>query len=105
MIKINLSPVRNETETQASWVAPVLTVNNEPYDLSALEDGATHSGHPVLGEVTRSGDTYECTIMLGHGKNAPEATRFPAPLSVTQDGVIELPLYDVVSVIEVPENV
>ncbi len=102
MIKINLSPVRSETETQASWATPVLTVNNEPYDLSALEDGATHSGHPVLGEVSRTGDDYECTLMLSHGKKAPEATRFPAPLTVTQNGVIELPLYDAV---EVPDNV
>ncbi len=106
MLTINLNPVRSETETQASWVAPVLTVYNELFDLSLLEDGATATGHPVLGNVTRNGDHYECAVLLGHGKNAPEATRFPEPLTITQDGDIELPLFDVVAeTIEVPANV
>ncbi len=105
MLNINLSPVAGKPETQVSWAAPILTVNNEPYDLSILEDGATATGHPVLGDVSRTGDNYECTILLGHGKNALKATRFPAPLTVTQDGAIELPLYDVVpEFMEVPTD-
>lgn len=103
MIKINLSPIRTKTETKINWAAPILTVNNEPFDLSLLEDGATATGHPVLGDVTRNGDHYECMVLLGHGKNAPEATRFPESLVITQNGVIELPLYDLVSeFLEVP---
>lgn len=101
MIIINLNPVRSEIETQISWVEPVLTVNNQPYDLSLLEDGATAMGHPVLGDVIRTGNDYQCTVILGHGKNAPQATRFPEPLTITQDGIIALPLYDVVTALEV----
>lgn len=101
MIKINLNPVRSETETKISWIAPILAVNNEPFNLSLLEDGATASGHPVLGDVTRVGNDYQCTVVLGHGKNAPQTTRFPEPLTIAQDGIIELPLYDAVTALEV----
>ncbi|UQI38797.1 hypothetical protein [Vreelandella venusta] len=93
---LNLSPVRSEEETTASINGAVLTVNGADYDLSELPEGAT-AQHPELGKVTRVGDEYECTIKLGHGPNAPEETRFPQPIMLTNhNGTIELPVYDVV---------
>jgi hypothetical protein len=94
MLKLNLSPVRSdETQSEVFYTAPVLTVDGTSYDLSELPDGATAT-HPVLGNVSRIGLDYEVTLKLSHGSNAPETTRFPVPIEVTQDGLVELPMYD-----------
>lgn len=102
MLTINLSPVRShEPQPEVSYAAPVLTVDGIEYDLSDLPDGAT-AKHPVLGSVQRTGEVYEVTLRLPHGPNAPEATRFPTPIEVTQGGPVNLPPYDSV---EESENV
>ncbi|TAN80882.1 MAG: hypothetical protein EYR95_18985 [Phormidium sp. SL48-SHIP] len=94
MLKLHLSPVSSdESQPTVNWTAPILTVDGIPYDLSELPDGAT-AQHPVLGQVSRTGSDYEATLKLTHGPNAPEATRFPEPIEVTQDGPIQLPAYD-----------
>jgi hypothetical protein len=94
MLTINFSPVRSdELQPEVFYVAPVLTVDNVDYDLSELPDGAT-AQHPVIGTVERSGNDYELTLVITHGSNAPEATRFPEPLTVTVDGPVELPMYN-----------
>jgi hypothetical protein len=94
MLKINLSPVRSdELQPEVFYVAPVITVDSVNYDLSDLPDGAT-ARHPVLGTVERSGNNYEITLVITHGSSAPEATRFPEPLTVTVDGPVELPMYN-----------
>ena len=84
MIKINLSPVRSDTKTELSVVGTVVTLGNEDFDLSLLEDGATAT-HEKLGAVSRTGDDYELTVRLAHGRSAPESTRFPAALEITGD--------------------
>lgn len=95
-LTLNLAPVSIENETTASVNGAVLTVNGTEYDLSELPDGAA-ARHSELGKVTRNGDEYECTIMLGHGPNAPYETRFPEPIVLTDhSGAIELPTYDIV---------
>jgi hypothetical protein len=95
-LTLNLSPVRSDEETTASIAGTVITVNGTDYDLSELPDGAT-AQHPVLGRVKRNGDNYECSIILGHGPNAPYETRFPEPIVLeNHNGPIELPLYDIV---------
>ena len=94
MLKINLSPVRSdELQPEVFYVAPVITVDSVNYDLSELPEGAT-AKHPVLGTVERSGNDYELTLVITHGSNAPEVTRFPEPLTVTVDGPVELPMYN-----------
>lgn len=94
MLTINLSPVRaDEDQPTVIWVQPFLELSGVKYDLSELPDGAT-ADHQVLGRVSRVGDAYELTLRLPHGPNAPEATRFPAPIEVRENGPVELPLYD-----------
>lgn len=94
-LTLNLSPIRSDEETTASVNGTVLTVNGTDYDLSELPEGAV-AQHPELGRVTRNGDSYECTIKLGHGPNAPEETRFPEPVVLTDySGAIELPPHDI----------
>lgn len=95
MITINFRPkgvVVGRKPSSLSVIGTVLTIDGADYDLSELPDGAT-ADHPVLGTVTRNGGDYECSIILRHGPNAPEETRFPEPISVTEDGPVELPPY------------
>jgi len=84
MIKINFSPVRADEKTTASILGTVLTLNGQVYDLSELPDGAT-AQHPVLGEVRRNANIYELSMPLNHGANAPELTRFPEPVEITEN--------------------
>ena len=96
-LTLNLLPVGDLPETRVNINGVILTINGVGFDLSELPDGAVAHHHPVLGKVTRNGDEYECSIRLGHGPNAPEATRFPQPIVLdNHNGPIELPLYDVV---------
>jgi hypothetical protein len=90
MIRINLSSVRKDSPTHAVWTDPVLTVDGNDFDLSLLPDGAT-ADHIQLGLVSRVGNDYECTVVMAHGKNASEETRFPESLIITQNGQIVLP--------------
>lgn len=83
MIKINFSPVRADGKTTATLEGSVLTVNGELFDLSEIPDGATVN-HPVIQKCTRTGDDYELTLTLSHGPNAPQETRFPEPVEVTE---------------------
>ncbi len=48
----------------------------------------------LSGDVTRVGGVLNLTLILPHGANAPHATRFPAPVTVTTDGPVPLPPYD-----------
>lgn len=81
VIRINLSPIRGDVKTELSVSGSTVTVDNVDYDLSLLEDGAS-AEHGILGAVTRSGNDYECTIRLTHGKNAPFEARFPEPVEL-----------------------
>ena len=99
-LTLNLSPVRSDVPTDVSLSGTTLLINGVSYDLSELPDGAV-AQHPELGVVTRNGDEYECTIRLTHGANAPEATRFPAPIVLNNhNGPVPLPIYN-----EEPEDV
>lgn len=105
MIKINLLqcadlPNRN-TRQPVAVMDTTITIGNDSYDLSLLPDGATAT-HPVLGQVSRDGDDYECSIKLPHGSSAPEETLFPEPVVLPDgfSGEVELPPYDAAEVTE-----
>jgi len=94
MITIKFSPVRSDKgQLTASLTGKVLTVDGIAYDLDLVPDGATVE-HDVLKGLTRSGDDFELTLTLPHGAKAPEATRFPVPVTVTVDGDIDVPIFD-----------
>jgi len=96
MLTINFSPVRSDAgQLTASLAGKVLTVDGIAYDLNLVPDGATVE-HDVLQGLTRTGDDFELTLILPHGAKAPEETRFPQPVTVTVDGAIDVPIFDVV---------
>lgn len=101
-MKLLFSPQRRDDVLTLSKSGDALTVNGTVYDFSPLPDGATLPREAIdcewiCGDVSRINGELEIPIILPHGANAPEETRFPAPLEVVADGEIELPPHDVIA--------
>lgn len=99
-MKIILSPMRRDDQLTLTKAGDVLTLNGEAFDFSGLPNGATLPRSAITsdwfaGDVTRD-DAGELTVplILPHGANAPEETRFPAPLENVADGLVVLPIYE-----------
>ena len=78
----------------------VLTINGTPYDFSPLPEGATLPRDAVDCEWLASGverieGALHLTLILPHGPNAPQETRFPELIIDPPDGPVELPVYDI----------
>jgi hypothetical protein len=104
-MKITLSPQRRDDNLQVIKSGDTLTINGTAYDFSVVPDGATLPRDAVdcpwlASDVERIDDVLHLTLLLPHGPNAPEETRFPSPLVNPADGVLELPLYDTPVVVE-----
>lgn len=99
-MKIKLSPVRSDNEPLAASVeGDVITVNGTAYDLSPLEASEElPATEPFAGSIIRDADgVIHLTLMMPHGANAPEETRFPAAFAEAMDidsGNIPVPPYD-----------
>jgi len=98
-MKINLSPQRRDEELTVSKVGDTLTINGEAFDFGQLPDGATLPKDAVdcewlASDVERIDGELVLTLLLPHGPNAPESTRFPEPIVSPADGEVELPAYD-----------
>jgi hypothetical protein len=105
-MKISFLPVRMETRLEVSVRGEVLVLNGEELDLSGATERAplTPEGNPwVVGEVCRTDKALDLVLLLPHGPDAPEETRFPKPLQVVADGPLELPPYDRVVIEPEPE--
>lgn len=94
MLTINFTPQRNDKgQLVVNWNDPLLTVDGIEYDLSLIPDGATVE-HEILLKVERSSTDYSVELLLPHGGNAPLTTRFPQPLVVTENGPVDVPMYN-----------
>jgi len=97
-MQISFSPKRCDTALIATRQGDVLTLNGESFDFTALAEGDVLPRDAVAcdwlaSEVTRAGGEIRLTLILPHGPEAPEATRFAQPLSLTGDGPVPLPAY------------
>ena len=95
-MQINLSPVRSKETLTVSSAGDVLTINGDPFDFTQLAEGATLPAEAVgsdyfVGPVERTGGELHLTLRLPHGPNPSQAVAFPQPITVTQDGSVELP--------------
>ena len=95
-MKINLSPVRLDEPLDLSVTGDVLVLNGEVLDLSGIPEGATLPADAiasdwVVGDVTRESGDLCLTLRLPCGRDAPEETRFPQPITITEDGPVDLP--------------
>lgn len=96
---IRLSPVRHETQLALEVAGDVLTINGQPYDFSPVPEGGLLPREAVecewlASDVERIDGEIHLTLILPHGAEAPEETRFPEPIHVTEDGPVALPPYD-----------
>lgn len=96
---ITLSPVRMSPAMILVRHGDVLIIDGEVFDFSALPEGAylppeAMNAPAFTSGVERVNGVLVFTLRLPHGANAPEATRFPEAILVTQDGPVTLPPYD-----------
>ena len=96
---LTFSPVRRDDTLTLSRAGDVLTVNGEAFDFSPLPEGATLPRNAIdcewiAGDVSRVDGVLTVPLILPHGQKAPEETRFPAPITLTEDGPVDLPAYD-----------
>lgn len=94
---ITLSPVRRDDRLTLHRAGDVLTVNGETFDLSGIPEGATLPRDAVdcdwlASDIARSGGVLHLTLILPHGADAPPEARFPAPLVLTSDGEVAMPI-------------
>jgi hypothetical protein len=97
---ITLSPTRRDGRPTFERQGDTLLINGEAFDFSGIPEGATLPAEAVAsdwiaGPVSREGGVLHFTLLLSHGANAPEAARFPQPVTVTSDGPITLPAYEI----------
>lgn len=98
-MQINFTPMRRDDRLDLSVSGDALTINGEAFDFSGVPEGATLPRDAVAcdwlaSDVERIGGEITLTLVLPHGANAPEETRFPEPISVTS-GAVTLPPYEI----------
>ena len=77
-----------------------LTIDGEAFDFSGLPDGGTLKREAIdcariAGDVSRdAAGVLTVPLYLPHGPGAPRHTRFPDPMTLTEDGSVALPPYD-----------
>lgn len=98
-MKITFAPVRGDTPLQMERDGEVLILNGVRHDLSGATKGnplpaENFEATGIAGEVTvaRNG-RLNVTVFLPHGNPAPKATRFPKPITVTENGPVSLPAF------------
>lgn len=84
-MRITLVPVRGDMPLVAERQGGVLVLNGAAVDLASGE------ASPWIVSAMRAGGAWEVTLLLPHGADAPEATRFPAPVVLDGDGPVALP--------------
>ena len=99
-MKITLSPMRNDTSLSLERAGDVLTINGTAFDFGPLADGATLPREAVdcewmASDVERIDGVLHLTLILPHGGNAPQETRFPAPIIDPPDGPVTLPIHSI----------
>jgi len=97
---LTFSPVRMDETLTASVSGQVLTLNDGALDFSPLPAGATLPRDAIdnpwiAGDVTRAPDgTLTVPLILPHGANAPDETRYPEPITINS-GSASLPPHSI----------
>ena len=99
-MNITLSPQRRDDTLTLSRAGDVLTINGDDLDMSGVPEGATLPASAVAsdwvtGPISRTSGVLSLTIRMPIGPGASEALCFPAPITVTDDGPVDLPTDEV----------
>lgn len=93
---IKLSPVRSDSRISISVNGNTISINEEVFDFSPLQDGDTLPRAAIdspwfADDVKRIDGVLQVELVFPHGAYADEAARFPVPITVIQDGPVQLP--------------
>lgn len=96
---ITLTPARRAAPITVTRTGDTLTIDGVGFDFSALADGAILPADAIAsdwfaGPVERISGELHLTLVVPHGPDAPQETRFPASLTLTGDGPVTLPPYN-----------
>lgn len=96
------SPAGPET-LSLSKAGETLTINGETFDLSGIPDGATlpaeaTESHWFAGPIERIDGELHVTLVLPHPLIPEPWQAFPEPMTVTEDGPIDVPCDTTVTV-------
>lgn len=96
MFNLTFSPQCRSDVLQVSVAGDVLTLNGVAFDFMDLPEGATLPREAIdspwiAGDVQRFDGILQLPLLLPITADASDAARFPQPLTVTQDGPVELP--------------
>lgn len=97
-MEIKWTPVRRDEALAITKQGDALTINGEVFDFTPLPEGATLPRDAVAcdwlaSDVERISGEIHLTLLLPHGADAPEATRFPQPVAMAGDGPVPVPLH------------
>ena len=97
-IHIKLAPIVSKDRISVSTSGDTITINNTSYDLSVIPDGSTLPNASeatgceyFVGDIERIDGELHITLLLPIADRAGQEACFPAPITVEQDGVVELP--------------
>lgn len=98
-MKINLVPIRMDEQLEVKVYGNAIWLNGEEFDFSPLPEGSILPSCAIdskwfFGKVSKTNGEIELTILLPHGSDAPQETRFPTPITTSEDGPVTLPLYN-----------
>lgn len=97
-MQLSFQPMRLDQALSVTRTGDSLTLNGETFDFTPLQEGDVLPRDAVAcswlaSHVTRQDGEIRLTLILPHGPHAPERTRFPQPVSLTEDGPVSLPAY------------
>lgn len=90
MFLITLSPMRRDDTLTVSVAGDVLVLNGVALDLGAYTADPETPHDWIVGQPVQDGGLWHLTLVLPHGADASEQTRFPPPITVTADGPVAL---------------
>lgn len=95
-MQIKFNPQRRDDSLTVVKQGDILIVNGTEFDFSAVPEGATLPADAIdsdlfSGPVERVNGELVLTLTLPHGPNPSQAVAFPQPITVVNDGPVELP--------------
>lgn len=99
-MNIKFIPRRRDDTLSISKSGDELTINDKKFDFGPLTEGSELPSNAVntswiTGPVRRENGVLHVSLVLPHGPNAPQETRFPEPIHVVENGPVALPAYTV----------
>ncbi|GAB1361990.1 hypothetical protein MASR1M32_12260 [Rhodobacter sp.] len=91
-IHLILIPVRMDDLLTLSAEGATLTCTGETVDLASYSPDLPCRW--IVGQPELREDGWHVSVILPHGAEAPEETRFPAPITITSGGLLTLPPYE-----------